>query len=196
MRTSKVIELRELFSLMKFIIIKYCKYEKYYERHSAELLKLQNNQLTYSIEELKSLVLAVKGQVDEERQRAEERERRAENERLRAEERERLAEERSQRLSAQIEKNIDTLRNNIAPNIVPQPINDSKRRNLGKYFFLFINHIKIIYLKFSGLYRTSNNRSKWYLMRRREEGWRGVERKLQKRGMRLIRKWTDVPHAV
>lgn len=72
MHTPKIVELHELFSLMKMIIVKYCEDENYYEKNSAELLRQQNNQLLGSVSELKSLVLNVKNNADEERQRAEE----------------------------------------------------------------------------------------------------------------------------
>nr|WIE95413.1 hypothetical protein [Microctonus hyperodae filamentous virus] len=111
MRTERIMELRHLFSLTKFIVTKYCEYERYHEKHMGELLKHQNTALTQSVQELKSLVMTVKEQgnereakAQEERRRAEEREARAEEERRRAEEREARAEERSARLSTQISK--------------------------------------------------------------------------------------------
>ena len=176
MRTEKVRELRELFSLMKMIVVKYCEYEKFYEKHSAELLRQQNYQLIGSVNELKSLVLTVKEDGDERERRAEEERRKAEEERTRAEERERRAEERSRRLSTQIENNIKRLRRDIAPNVVPAPINPSKVHRLG-------------------LYRTALD-GEWYLMRRQREAWRDAERRLYNRSMIQVRVWDNVSHAV
>lgn len=104
MRTDKVVELRRLFSKMKTVFVKYCEYEKMYERHQSQMLYSQNNFLVKSVEDLKSLVVIVKSNADEERARAEEeqikaeeRERKAEEERRRAEERERQSEEERDR---------------------------------------------------------------------------------------------------
>lgn len=183
MRTPKVVELRELFSLMKMIVVKYWEYEKHYEKNSAELLRQQNNQLIGSVNKLKSLVLTVKQDGDERERRAEEERRRAEEERRRAEERERhaeeereRAEERSRRFCSQIENTVERLRRDIAPNVVPPPINPAKKYRLG-------------------LYRTAVN-GEWYLMRRQREAWRDAERRLYNRSMVRARIWEDVSHAI
>jgi len=176
MRTEKVRELRELFSLMKMIIVKYCEYEKFYEKHSAELLRRQNNQLMGSVNELKSLVLTVKLDGDERERKAEEERRKAEEERQKAEDERQRAEERSRRLSSQIETNIVSLRTIIAPNVVPPPINRLKVHRLG-------------------LYRTALD-GEWYLMRRQLEAWRDAERRLYNRLMTRVRVWDSVSHAI
>lgn len=176
MRTEKVVELRELFSLLKIIIIKYCEYEKWYERHSAELLRHQNLALMSSVNDLKTMVMNVQTTADDERKRAEEERVRAEEERKRAEEERVRAEERNRRLTLQIETNIATLQNVIAPRVVPVPINPGKRHRLGLY--------------------STTEPHKWYLMRRQIEGWREAERRLERRGMQMVRFWEDVPHAV
>lgn len=44
-RTLKVVELRELFTLIKFIMNKYSDYEKYFEEHHNTLLLVQNSQI-------------------------------------------------------------------------------------------------------------------------------------------------------
>lgn len=115
MRTAKVVELRRLFSKMKTVFVKYCEYERLYERHQSQLLMSQNNFLVRSVEDLKSLVVTVKSNADEERARAEEERVRAEEERVksemerfnaeldrsRAEERERKSEEEHARADAE-----------------------------------------------------------------------------------------------
>lgn len=57
-------------------------------------LKLQNNNLTHSLEELNSLVLTIKGQTDEERQKVEAKHQHVHEERKQAEDERRRAEER------------------------------------------------------------------------------------------------------
>lgn len=135
MRNDKVIVLRELFSLLKMIVVKYNEYENYFEKKISEMLKRENNDLIRSVNELKSLVLTVKLQgedmyrrSEEERRRAVERERladqeicRADEERWRAEERARFAEERINILMNVIKTNEKSLRTNIAPLVVPTP---------------------------------------------------------------------------
>lgn len=153
MRTRKATELRYLYADVKFILTKFCEYEKLYERHQSQMLRRQNNELMESMKDLKSVMLTVKSDADRERQLAEEREQKAEEERIKAEERERkaeeermkaedermkaeierkVAEERGKRLENQLRYSIDVLRSEIAPHMAPEPINKKKIRNLGK----------------------------------------------------------------
>lgn len=172
MRTSKVAELRQLFSLLKNILVKQCEYETLYGRH----IQSQNNVLLRSVDELKSLVVTVKTSAEEERQRAEERERSAHRERQCAEEERRRAEERNKSMKQQMKRNESVLTNIIAPRMAPLPIGKNKTRKLG-------------------LYKTSVC-GEWYLMRRQQEGWREAERKLFTRNMVAVQTWDNVPHAV
>ncbi|CAH2109114.1 unnamed protein product [Euphydryas editha] len=78
MRSRKAQEIRELYSLLKYISMQYVKYEKYYEEHRDEIISQQNNQLTQSVHELKDLVLQVKFNADREIEKTEEKRRKAE----------------------------------------------------------------------------------------------------------------------
>lgn len=183
MQTKKASELRHLFSLMKMIVLKYREYEQWFERYSAEGIRQRNSVLLASLNDLTNLIHSVKQQVAEERQRADERERKAEEERQRAEERERkaegerkLAEERNKQLTSQIEINVQKLRNDIAPHVAPHPINFAKCHRVG-------------------LFRLPLH-GEWYLMRRQREAWNDGERRLVKRKMILVGLWENVPHAV
>lgn len=53
-----------------------------------------------------------------------------------------------------------------------------------------------VFVCITGLYATLVP-NEWYIMRRQEEGWLDADRKLTtRRGMRLLRKWNDVSHAI
>lgn len=79
-------------------------------------------------------------------------------------------------ITKQLERNVHVLKNQIAPNITPPPINSGKVRILG-------------------LYQTDVP-GEWYLMRRQREGWNEAERKLMRRNMTLLHRWDNVSHAV
>lgn len=207
MRSRKAQEIRKLYSILKHISTQYTKYEKYFEEHRNELILLQNNQLTNSVNELKDLVLQVKDTADKEVERAEEERRRAEEERQLAEKRyeeeqeerrraeKRCKEEQEERKRAEkrhfevtdklnvITKRIrsevvDRLRNEIAPRVSPAPINANKQRCLG-----LINIVP---------------RQEWYIIRRQRESFNKAITVVLRKHLqaKLIREWQGVPHAV
>lgn len=161
MRTEKVVELRRLFSKMKHIFVKFCEYERLYEKHQSQIMNSQNSILLKSVEELKSLVVTVKSTADEERVKAEEERLKAEQERIKAEEREQKserervkaeeervkaeeersrAEQRSIALMEQMKRNVTILNTVIAPRMAPLPIGRNKIRILGKLLDLNAIH--------------------------------------------------------
>lgn len=198
MRTTKAIELRELYAIMKEIVMKYRIYEKMYEERLNDLIRRQNDMLTAQMGNLQTMMASIKEsteeerrRAEEERQRAEERERRAEEERRRAEEercraeeerqlaeeRERRAEERNLVLQSKLKYGVDTLRNVIAKKMSPNPINKNKVRCLA-------------------LYKIEEN--VWYIMRRQFESFKEGERKIYRTWplATKLRTWVDVAHAV
>lgn len=52
MRTLKIAEVRELFTLMKCITAKYCEYEKLFEEHKNKLLLVQNSKMMATMQEM------------------------------------------------------------------------------------------------------------------------------------------------
>lgn len=138
MRTDKCMEIRQLFSIIKYIMTKYCEYEKYHSHHLAELLTTQNQTLLTAVKDFRS-------SYEEERKRAEEERKRAEDARLfaaeaerRHEDERRLAAARHSQLSNQLQKNTKILRKDIGPNLSPLPISKNKCRNLGKFYFIVL----------------------------------------------------------
>ena len=176
MRTQKAQELRQLFSIMKHIVVKIHEYELRYEQYQAKMLHSQNNVLLRSMDELKSLMNEREERAERERVKAEQERVKAEQERVKAEQERQRAEERSNLMLNQMRRNVDILNNVIAPRVVPLPISKNKNRRLG-------------------LFKTPV-RNEWYLMRRQREGWRDAERRLTNRGYESVRVWDDISHAI
>lgn len=198
MRTKKAIEIRELFSIIKHVFLKYTEYERNYELRLKELwnyeyhkISEQNNQIMCRINEFKNALTLEREKFSAERKFTLERARRAEEARQRAETECRSALRREanvqhshqalQRMVTHMEEKIvytkSVLVHNVAPLLSPKPINNKKIRSLG-------------------LYRI--DLSSWYMIRRQEESYRDGERNLLEKypGTILVRKWTNVPHAI
>lgn len=184
MRTEKVVELRHMYSRMKFVISRYTEYEKYYAQQQRELLQMQNTQLINSVIELKELILSIKYSADEERRLADDERsqtilrehlaqqerQRAEEERQRAEERELEARRRNEVMKGMMQINVYVLRK-IAPNV-----------NQGKVLV-------------SGLYATLVP-NEYYTTCRQLDGYRDAERRLVQRGMRCIEHFRGISTSV
>ena len=177
MRTPKAVELRELYAIMKEIVMKYREYEKLYEERLKELISAQNNLLTAQMGNLQSMMEEERQRAEEREKRAEEERQRAEKERQRAEEERQRADERNRLLQSKLAYGVDRLRNVISKKMAPNPINRNKTRCLS-------------------LYKVSQN--VWYVMRRQLESVNEGERKIfHKYPMAAkLYMWEDVAHAV
>jgi len=211
MRTDKVVELRNMFSKMKYIITKYNEYEKFYERYQTQILQLQNNRLAHNVEELKEILLNVQTSSDKDRLKAEEdrikaeeernkalqREQFAESERRKAQQREEYAEQERKKAEMEREKSeAERFRAQARSERLEQLIEDTNYKlntTIGPN--LSPAPISKGKCRSLGLYSTPN-KNEWYLMRRQEECWREAESRLELRGMKLLCKWTNVAHAV
>lgn len=162
-RTDKISELRELFSTLKEIMVKYCHYEIWYESQAD----LREKTLFAKIDELKQLLLEQRQPTPSSRDSETAVEPSAEKQITVKQQ----CDEYADKVSAML-RSIGSER---------ERDRDRERRDQQRL----------------GLFRTSNQDApEWYVARRQTDSWRETECKLERRGMRLVRYWDDVPRSV